>query len=258
MEISGLVSIIMLSKNNGKNVVDSVKSVQAQTYENWELLFLDDNSTDDTISQVLQLKETDSRISVSTSAYERGVGVNRLAALKYAKGEWIAFLDSGDLWEPDKLEKQIAFMNQNDYYFSYTKYKMVDERLNQAYIITGPAEITSKEMRKCSWVGALTVVLKHDLVNLQNVKVLNVNNDYAIWLQACDKTNCYLLDECLAQNMIRRGFLRRLSFSSMMKWRYEVYRIIEDLSPIVSSFMTIRNLYYSIIRRIIYFKHTSF
>ena len=121
-----LVSIIMLSHNNGQFVRESVESVLAQTYQNWELLFIDDNSKDDTVSQMMDLKGKDQRFNVSLSVYDKGPAYLRNKALKEARGRWIAFLDVGDTWAPDKLEKQIRFMEDNGYAFSYTKYGLMN------------------------------------------------------------------------------------------------------------------------------------
>ena len=128
-----LVSIIMLSRNKEQYVEASVRSVMAQTYQNWELLFVDDASKDKTISLLLELKDEDGkrepkeergiadRISVSSTIESRGEIVNRNSALRSAKGRWIAFLDAGDIWEPTKLERQVAFMEEHGYAFSYTE-----------------------------------------------------------------------------------------------------------------------------------------
>lgn len=127
-----LVSVIMLSKDNGRYVEETVRSVLAQTYQNWEIVFMDDSSKDDTISQMMDLmnecrikKEDGSyenRIKVSQSVQTRGFGVSVNSALKEAKGHWIAFLNVGDVWEPNKLERQIAFMEEKNYAFSYTQF----------------------------------------------------------------------------------------------------------------------------------------
>ena len=114
-----LVSIIMPSYKCGRFICESIKSVQAQTYQDWELIIVDDCSDDDTIDVVLGLKNNDERISLYQNSSNSGAAVSRNTALKNAKGRWIAFLDSDDLWEPTKLEKQIKFMEKNGYAFSY-------------------------------------------------------------------------------------------------------------------------------------------
>ena len=117
-----LVSIIMPSYKCGRFIAESIRSVQAQTYPNWELIIVDDCSADGTVEEVLQFKKEDSRIQLFQNCTNLGAAVARNVALKNAKGRWIAFLDSDDLWEPTKLEKQIKFMVGNGYAFSYHEY----------------------------------------------------------------------------------------------------------------------------------------
>jgi len=159
MKDCGLVSIIMLSHNSGRFVKETIESVKAQTYQNWELLFVDDNSKDDTIHQMMELKGDDKRINVSLSVYEKGVSYLKNKALKEARGRWIAFLDVGDVWAPDKLEKQMKFMEANSYAFSYTKYGLMDNKSkNRSVIIGGKEHINYTDMQKCCWPCYLTVM----------------------------------------------------------------------------------------------------
>ena len=141
--MKSLVSVILLSRNKGDYLDASVRSVMAQTYQNWELLFVDDASKDDTISVLMKLKMEDrrrnnnwksqvndgfidDRINITKTTDYRGETHNRNSALRKAKGRWIAFLDAGDVWEPTKLEKQVSFMEENGYSFSYSLYKVID------------------------------------------------------------------------------------------------------------------------------------
>ena len=134
-----IVSIIMPSFNCGKYVEETIRSVQAQTYENWEIIFVDDCSKDDTIQRVAELQERDSRIKLIKNPINSGAAVSRNTALREAKGRWIAFLDSDDLWEPTKLEKQFLFMEKNGYAFSYTEYREMDADGNLTGVtISGP------------------------------------------------------------------------------------------------------------------------
>ena len=121
-----LVSIIMPSYNCGVFVEESIRSVQAQTYQNWEIIFMDDCSKDDTFSVVNAIREKDNRIKFFQNISNSGAAVSRNNALREAKGRWIAFLDSDDIWEPTKLEEQIRFMEENGYAFSYTGYQEID------------------------------------------------------------------------------------------------------------------------------------
>ena len=115
--VQDLVSIIMPSYNCGAYVEETIRSVQAQTYSNWEIVFVDDCSTDDTIKVVSEMQKQDSRIRLFQNEKNSGAAVSRNRALSEACGRWIAFLDSDDLWEPTKLEKQVKFMEENGYAF---------------------------------------------------------------------------------------------------------------------------------------------
>ena len=118
-----LVSIIMPSYNTAEYIDNSIKSVLAQTYENWELIIVDDCSTDHTDAVVFP-HLADKRIRYLQNEQNSGAAVSRNRALREAKGKWIAFLDSDDLWEPEKLERQLEFMIANGYKFSYTDYRI--------------------------------------------------------------------------------------------------------------------------------------
>ena len=122
MQDFGLVSIITPNYNCAQFISDTIKSVQAQTYLNWELLIQDDCSTDGTVEEVLLFAENDSRIKYECNQKNSGAAITRNNALRRAKGRWIAFLDSDDLWLPEKLEHQLKFMVENKYAFSYTGY----------------------------------------------------------------------------------------------------------------------------------------
>lgn len=120
--MSGLVSVIMPSYNTEKFIAASVKSVISQTYQDWELIIVDDRSTDNTDEAVRPFL-LDERIKYIKNDVNSGAALSRNRALREAKGKWIAFLDSDDLWTDDKIEKQVAFMKENGYGFSYTNYR---------------------------------------------------------------------------------------------------------------------------------------
>ena len=122
-----LVSIIMPSYNTAEYIEESIKSVQNQIYENWELIIVDDCSTDNTDDILKKYIESDKRIHYLKNEKNSGAAVSRNRALREAKGKWIAFLDSDDLWLPTKLERQLKYMKDNNYHFSYTNYEEIDE-----------------------------------------------------------------------------------------------------------------------------------
>lgn len=267
-----LVSIIMLSHGDERYVEESVRSVLAQTYQNWELLFVA-KANDETLRIVSELRDEDVRNQIQvTSDYHRResrikmsyivgqdeVTLRRNSALKEANGRWIAFLDAGDVWEPTKLERQIAFMEEHGYAFSYTKYGLIDGKSNDRGVeIGGKEHVTHEDMMKCCWPAYMTVMYDAEKIGKVQVRNLKNNNDYALWLNISEKADCYLLDENLAKMRTPWGVMGRLLLTKKIKWRYEVYRIEEELNPFVSSLMTVRNMWYGVVKRMKYVKRNK-
>ena len=205
-----MVSIIMLSHNMGQYVEESVGSILAQTYTNWELLLVDDASDDDTIERLMALKDsldkaTAEKIKISQTVAERGDTFNRNSALKQANGRWMAFLDAGDTWAPEKLQRQIAFMEEHGYAMSYTMYGVMDMKSrDRGMVIGGKAHVTHQDMLKCCWPS----------------------------------------------------YLGRVLLTNTRKWRYDAFRIDEDLKPLTAYLYTIRNGFYGMMKWLRYAKHS--
>ena len=236
-----LVSIIMPSYNTGKFIKETINSVISQTYSNWELIIVDDCSTDNT-EEILK-NINDDRIIYLKNEKNSGAAVSRNKALREAKGRWMAFLDSDDLWVPQKLEKQIKFMKGNGYYFTYTNYSEIDENGNlNGKRITGPKKITKTWMFNYCWPGCLTVMYDASKIGLIQIEDIKKNNDYAMWLKVCKKADCYLLDEELAMYRKRSGSISNHSYIALIKWHYKLYREAEHQNLICSLFNTCRNM----------------
>ena len=249
-----LVSIIMLSQNRARFVEESVRSVLAQTYTNWELLFVDDNSKDDTIEKMMELKDRDRRFKISQTVTERGRTRTRNGALKEACGRWIAFLDVGDVWAPDKLERQIAFMEENGYACSYTSYGVMDAASNdRGVVVSGKARVNHQDMLKCCWPAYLTVMYDAEKVGRMSVRTCQ-HNDYALWLNISDKHDFYLLPERLASLRTNWNLLGRLLLTNNTRWRYDAYHIDENLGKLKSFLYTFRNGWYGLVKWFKYVK----
>lgn len=248
------VSIIMPSYNTGRFISETIESVLAQSYSDWELIIVDDcsnDNTDDVVSQYL----TDKRIRYIKNETNSGAAVSRNRALREAKGKWIAFLDSDDLWEPDKLETQIVFMEKNDYHFSYTNYIEIDEESSpNGKSVTGPKRISRHGMYNYCWMGCLTVMYDAEVVGLIQIEDIKKNNDYAIWLKVCKKANCYLLNENLARYRKRNGSISNHGYIKLIKWHYKLFREAEKNNPISSVVLTVRNLLFGVIKKVKYVK----
>ena len=249
-----LVSIIMPSYNTGRFIKETVLSVFSQSYTNWELLIVDDCSTDNT-DEVLKEFLSDERVHYFKNETNSGAAVSRNKALREAKGRWIAFLDSDDLWTSDKLAKQVAFMKNNKYAFSYTNYSEINENSEElGKIITGPNNITKLGMYRYCWPGCLTVMYDANQVGLIQIADIKKNNDYAMWLKVCKKASCYLLDENLAKYRKRSGSISNHSYKTLIKWHYKLFFEAEQKCSIMAYYCTFRNLFYGVIKKLIYVK----
>ena len=243
----------MPNYNCEKFVGETIKSVINQTYTNWEILFVDDCSTDNSIKIAESFK--DSRIRIFKNEKNSGAAVSRNWALREAKGEYIAFLDSDDLWVPEKLEKQIKFMEENDYKFSYSMYKeMSEDSVPLGKVVSGPKKINKRKQFDYCWQGCLTVMYHADTVGLVQIEDIKKNNDYAIWLKVCLKAECYLLPEVLAKYRKRSGSISRHGYGKLIKWHYKLFREAEKRSAFVSFFMMLRNLFFGLIKKTKYVK----
>lgn len=250
---SSLVSIIMLSHNGGQFVEESVQSILVQTYTNWELLFFDVNSKDDTASKMMPFMAQDSRIHVSTIPYRNGMTSAMNAALKEAKGRWMAFLKCGDTWEPEKLERQIAFMEKNGYMFTYTNFQRHGQLFrNRTLIQSGPQKLSHEDMMMCCWPGNLTVMYDAKAIGQIQIQDFRHNNDYALWLKVSEKANCHLLPECLAKLRTPQSTIMEFLFTDKLSWRYQVYRREYGKNPFIAGCMTVRSLWLSFIKRVKY------
>lgn len=252
--VNKLVSIIMPSYNTELYIKKAILSVINQTYKNWELIIVDDCSSDNTDLIVKEIK--DNRIKYFKNCKNSGAAISRNKALKQANGKWIAFLDSDDRWKPQKLEKQLEFMIKNNYHFSYTNYEeidMYDKRMGVK--VTGPHKITKIGMFNYCWPGCLTVMYDRDVVGMIEIENIKKNNDYAMWLKVCRKVDCYLLDEVLAEyRKGRKGSISTNSYINLIKWHYKLYRIAEHNGMILSLIRTCINLIFALYKKLKYVK----
>ena len=242
----GLVSVIMTSYNTK----DSIQSVLNQTYAKWELIIVDDCSTDNTDEIISQI--VDSRIRYFKNEENSGAAVCRNKALREAKGQWVAFLDSNDMWMPEKLEKQIAFIKKNGYGFSYTNYEEIDINGKITGIkVTGPKRITKTGMYNYCWPGCLTVMFDSTRTGVIQINDVKKNNDYAMWLTICQKLDCYLLNECLGKyRRGRTGSISSHSVKHLICWHYKLFRYAMGESRLESVFNTGRNLIFGVYKKI--------
>lgn len=229
--IEGLVSIIMPTYNCGRFITETIRSIQAQTYSNWEIEIVDDCSTDDTSGIVALLMESDSRIHYTCLEVNSGAAVARTEAMKLARGEYMAFCDSDDLWMPDKLERQLAFMREHGCAFSCTAYEQIDEAgasLNRV-IKTIPKTSYNRLLLDCP-VGNSTVMYSVAKMGKFQVPNIRKRNDDALWLQMLKKEPyIWGMPDVLMQYRIRSNSISSNKLK-VIKYHWILYRQIEHLS----------------------------
>ena len=184
----GLVSVIMPAWNAEKYIGASIESVQAQSYTNWELIIVDDCSTDGTRELVRSYRDKDSRIRLICRKKNGGPSRAWNSAFSYMRGQYVAFLDSDDLWIPEKLQVQLQFMKEKECGFSFGSYDWIDGDNNPlGKVIQVPAVQSYKDMLKNTVIGTLTVILDRAIVPVEKIPGDAKLNDSALWLSIARK-----------------------------------------------------------------------
>ena len=246
-----LVSIITPSYNSSKFMEDCVCSVLSQTYTNWELLIVDDYSQDKSRDIISELAEKDDRIKSIFLEKNVGAAEARNISIRKAKGKYIAFLDSDDIWKSDKLEKQILFMKENDIVFSFSTYQLMSEDgKNLANVIKAPQKMTYHSYLKNTIIGCLTVIIDREKTGDFEIPNIRSSHDMALWLLIMKRGfSAYGLDENLA-------YYRVVSNSNTSKkWKaakevWEVYRKVEKLNFLYSMYNFVGYVFNAVKKRI--------
>lgn len=253
MQDYGLVSIVMPTWNCARFIGESIESVRRQSYRNWELLVVDDCSSDNTEEIVMSFG--DSRIRYIRNAVNSGAAVSRNRALKEARGRWIAFLDSDDLWLPEKLEHQLKFMVDNGYSFTYHEYSEIDEQgIPLGLYVSGKRKVCKFDMFACCWPGCLAVMYDFYKIGLVQIEDVKKNNDTALWLKIIKKSDCYLLKENQALYRRRKGSVTPPDIKTKIKWHYILFRKAEKMNPIAAAFWMFINILGNSYKKFFYVK----
>ena len=247
---NNLVSIIIPSYNSSRFIVECVNSVISQTFQNWEMIIVDDCSNDNSKDIISDFSEKEERLKSIFLEENVGAAEARNIAIKKAKGKYIAFLDSDDIWNEDKLEKQIAFMSKNNIVFSFTSYQQISEDGIEKYsIMKAPKEIMYHSYLRNTIIGCSTVVIDKDNSGEFDMPSIRSSHDMALWLLIMKRGfSAYGLDENLA-------YYRIVSTSNTSKkWKaakevWDVYRKVENLNIIYSTYCFIGYAFNAIKKR---------
>lgn len=218
-----LVSIITPTFNSEKFILSTIKSVLNQTYTNWELILVDDCSTDSTWELINTIK--DSRIKSFKLDLNSGPGIARNFAIQKAQGNYIAFLDSDDLWKPEKLFLQLQFMKEENLPMTFSFYEQIDgkgEKLHK--LITSPLEVSYEQLYYCNWIGNLTGIYSVDFYGKIPISSIKKRQDWILWLTLVKKIGKVKpVSKSLAFYRVRNDSVSS-SKLKLIKYNYSVYR----------------------------------
>jgi glycosyltransferase involved in cell wall biosynthesis len=230
-----LVSIITPTYNSEKFIGDTIRSVQGQTFSSWEMIIVDDCSSDNTESIVNEFINADPRISFYRLQKNSGAGVARNQAIDLAKGRYIAFLDSDDLWKPEKLEKQVAFLESNDLPFTYSFYECINEEgIPLNVLVEAPQKLKYWQLFFCNFVGNLTGMYDTYFFGKIPISSIRKRQDWMVWLTVLKKIrSAQVIPESLAFYRVRKDSISS-SKLKLIQHNFRVYRLFHHLNVFVS------------------------
>lgn len=230
-----LVSIIMPCYNAERYIAQSIESVLAQSYQNWELIITDDASTDKSVEIISKYSKNDDRISVMVPDEHQGIARTRNMSISRARGRFMAFLDSDDIWYPEKLEKQVNYMLENDLAFTYSSYEIIDYHGNPKNRVVKDAGVMSyKKYLRNTIICCGTVVVDREKTGHFATPIIKTSEDMSLWLSIMRRGfDAYPVPGPLHKYRITPGSASSNKFKAACDvWR--VYRKIEKLSWIKS------------------------
>ena len=237
---NGKVSIIMPVYNSEKYIVDSIESVLKQTYSNWELLLVDDGSSDGSLEIIKKYAKVDQRIVVLQHDNNKGLPTARNTGIEKATGKYLAFLDSDDLWAEEKLEMQTSFMIKNDYGMTFTTYQRMDEN----GVVNGKVRVAipKADYKTILWkhpMGILTVMIDMEKTGKPIFENWKKCEDYSLWLKLIKLTKyAFGLDELLAYYRVRNSSLSSNKLA-LVKYHWRIYRRQEKINVFKSTILII-------------------
>lgn len=229
-----LVSIITPAYKAEKIIAETIRSVQCQSYPDWEMLIVDDGSTDDTALVVAEFAEKDSRIRLIRQK-NAGPAMARQAALDNIQGRYIAFLDSDDLWLPQKLEKQLAFMTRNHAAITYTAFRRIQaDGSGLGHLIRIPPQLSYRKLLGNTALATSTVVIDRSITGKFKM-TKTYYDDFVLWLEILKRGHIAmgLNEDLMRYRVMGQSVSRNKIKSARMVW--QTYRQIEKLSLYVSA-----------------------
>ncbi|GEQ84844.1 glycosyl transferase [Patiriisocius marinistellae] len=237
-----LISIITPLYNAAPFIAQTIASIQSQTYSNWELLIVDDNSTDASVTIVKTLAKNDARIKLTEEKINKGAAQARNKGTSLAQGTYIAFLDADDLWHSQKLEIQLYFMSKNNCNVSFTSYVHIDENGYEiGKRIKAINQLTYKKQHNNNYLGNLTGMYNCAVLGKIEAPTIRKRQDWAVWLEAIKRSAKPALgiQQDLAYYRVHNGNMSRDKLN-LVKYNYAFYREYLGYSTIKSSLYLLR------------------
>lgn len=243
-----LVSIIMPAYNCEKYVAQAINSVVDQVYKKWELLVLDDGSKDNTLQIIEKFSQNDSRIKVLTNGKNIGVSATRNRGIDIASGDWIAFLDSDDMWKPEKLAKQFEIVEKESAEFLFTGSSYINEEGKPFKgIFEVPEEVTYKKLRNQNVISCSSVLLKKKYFENIKMEKDDMHEDYAVWLRILKLgVVAFGVNEPLLIYRISRNSKSGNKMKTV-KMTYKVFRFV-GINPLGSAYFMVRHVISSVLK----------
>ena len=226
----------------------TIESVLNQTYQNWELIIIDDASSDGSVKIAESFATKDKRIKLIKLDSNKGPAAARNRGIKEASGRYIAFLDSDDLWHKDKLEKQIIFMQKNEYAFTFTGYEKIDEKGKKiGNILPFKGQVTYHDLLKSNHIGCLTAMIDLKMLGCKMyMPDIKKRQDQGLWLEILKEIDkAYCLNKVLGKYRIRKDSIS-INKIANIKFQWQLYRELEKLSIIQSLYYMLWYTFYGI------------
>lgn len=235
--MNDLVSIITPTYNSEKYIRETIQSVQNQTYPSWEMIIVDDCSTDNTIQIIEEIQKTDARIRLVKSEKNAGPAISRNKGIERATGKYMTFLDADDIWFEDFIQNSIETIQKQGVHFVFSSYRRADEELNFIYTdFIVPQKVTYTDILKSNSISCLTAFVDIETLGKKFMPEVYKRQDMGLWLKYLKEIPyAYGIQEPKAIYRIRKNSLSR-NKSNLIKYQWQFYRKVERLSVIQSSY----------------------
>lgn len=252
-----LISIVTPSYNSSKYIKETYNSIKSQSYENWEWIIIDDHSTDNSDEVINSIINNDSRVSFFKNNDQKGPGNSRNIGIQKAKGQFLTFIDSDDIWFPDFLEKSIRFCLKNQVDFVFSSYDRYDESMrNKIDTFVVPPKVNYKGLLKTCSISCLTAFINIEKLGKKFMPNLSKRQDYALWLAYLREIDfAYGIQEPLAKYRIRKKSVSSNKFK-LIKYQFNIYRNNQNLNWAKSVYFTLNWAIHGLIKykRILFMK----